>query len=109
MFLPYRKADSTPFGDIDIIKGLGYEQSSFGPNLLRFMHDETGQFKLETIGESDYYKMWVFLRRLKIKPYELDKISVEDQNVLWKMLQYEDEQTKHDSFMANSRNADKKK
>jgi hypothetical protein len=57
--------------------------------------------------ESDYYRMWIFLNRLGLKPYELDKISHEDKLVLWKFIEYENEKAKHDSFKTQSRNAHK--
>ena len=73
------------------------------------MTDKEGKYDISlTYPEYDYYQMWIFLNRLGIKPYELDLISVEDKNVLWKMLLYQDTISKHDSFMENSRNVSKK-
>jgi len=49
--------------------------------------------------------MWVFLSKFGIKPYELEQISVEDQNVLWTMIKYEQERQEHDKYKEESAKA----
>lgn len=48
--------------------------------------------------------MWVFLTRFGVKPYEMELISLEDQNVLWTIMQYENERKEHDEWKRESKN-----
>lgn len=73
------------------------------------MSDESEEPYKLTPGEAEYYKIWVFLTELNIKPYELELINPEDQLVLWRFIQYRSEKSRHDSFMRNSHMASKKK
>ena len=53
------------------------------------MIDDSRQTYSLTSAESEYYRMWVFLKHLGIKPHEYELINPEDKLVLWRFIEYE--------------------
>lgn len=39
-------------------------------------------------GENEYWRMWIFLTKFGIKPFELDLIPIEDLNAIWAMYEW---------------------
>jgi len=71
----------------------------FGENLRALFFN--GQSTLNA-QEREYYKIWVWLNKFGVKPNELENISVEDQNVIWTMLKYEQEKDEHEKWKKES-------
>ena len=69
------------------------------------MTDTSGQseFNLRQ-GEAVYYKMWVLATMYHITPRQWEEdFTPEERNAFLRMIEYQNERNKHDSFMQNSR------